>query len=71
MPDSTTFVDTLFAIDGQSVSEFVHEPSSIQGFVYNFSVFTREGLPNTQHTLQMTSSNTQATNILFDYLVYT
>ena len=73
-PNTVTFENTTFMIDGQNAGDYFHVPgpSSTESFLYNFTAFATQGLQSTQHTLVMASdTSTEGTNILFDYLVYT
>ena len=59
-----------FELDGRNVGLFQYSPTTDR-WVYNFSVFSRDGLDNTQHTFVIQPQGVEASSYLvFDYFAY-
>jgi hypothetical protein len=76
VPGAVTNVSLGFSLDGEPAGTYNHDPDmNNAAFQYNVSVFAKNSLSNTAHTLviEPTSGGTQDQNtiLLFDYAVYT
>ncbi|KAI0756222.1 hypothetical protein C8Q80DRAFT_16007 [Daedaleopsis nitida] len=71
IPQTTTVMNTSFFLDDTFDGLFTHEPSTGSDIAYRVPVYTKDQLPNQQHTLLMRATGTNTSLILFDYLVYT
>jgi hypothetical protein len=76
VPGAVTNVSLGFSLDGEPAGTYLHNPDmNNAAFRYNTSVFAKNSLLNTAHTLgiEPTSGGTQDQNtiLLFDYAVYT
>ncbi|EJD00020.1 uncharacterized protein FOMMEDRAFT_92687 [Fomitiporia mediterranea MF3/22] len=69
--NDTDPTNVSFQLDGETAGTFAHTPNpALQSFQYNVPVFIKMGLENTSHSLLVSMSPTQQTNILFDYIIY-
>ncbi|KAI0713167.1 hypothetical protein C8T65DRAFT_645758 [Cerioporus squamosus] len=68
---TTTFMNTSFFIDDELVGQFVNMPHAAADISYRVPVYTNNSLSNSGHTLVMRATGTNASLILFDYIVYT
>lgn len=70
-----TFTICKFTIDGLFAGTFTHWPrNDSTELLYNQTVFSKEGLTNSQHVLTMSVSEADAPNgafLNFDYALYT
>lgn len=67
----TTFVNISFALDGQVDGAFT-SPGTGPDMLYNVTVYSKTGLPNTQHTLVISPQyDVNASYIAFDWAMYT
>lgn len=73
VPDSDTETYLDFTLDDVSHRPFEHDPTPSTHFTYNALVFSKTGLDNTEHTLQILLDGPlfAASLFLFDYAVYT
>lgn len=60
-----------FTLDSKDAGSFVWDNTSSFEFVYNQSIFQRDGLQQGQHTLVATASGSNQSLVLFDYAIYT
>lgn len=71
-PGTITLVNSSFSVDGLHAGDFVHVPLDLSEIEYNVNAFAARGLDNTQHMLLITNNNkVNASNVIFDYLLYT
>ncbi|TBU24185.1 hypothetical protein BD311DRAFT_672362 [Dichomitus squalens] len=71
LPGTDTLMNISFAIDGETVGDFFHQPNSSSVILYDQLVYSNATLPNTSHTLVMSASGDEESLIFFDYLLYT
>ena len=71
IPGANTFMNISFAIDGETVGQFLHVPDSISEIMYNHLVYANTTLSDSPHTLVMSASGSNESFIFFDYLLYT
>ncbi|TFK89882.1 hypothetical protein K466DRAFT_7232 [Polyporus arcularius HHB13444] len=72
VPWTTTYTSLNFLLDGEQVGTYVHVPTSDTAFEYDVPVYTNSNLAKKQHTLVIEATgNTNASLVLFDYIVYT
>ncbi|EIW56437.1 uncharacterized protein TRAVEDRAFT_84578, partial [Trametes versicolor FP-101664 SS1] len=74
--DTDTLVNLTFLLDDEAVGAYYHEPisdppGSVPQVSYHVLVYSNSSLPHGEHALQMVSSGSKATSVLFDYVVYT
>jgi hypothetical protein len=70
--DATTIVNVTFNLDGTPGTPFFHAPDVTNNFLFNASVFSRQGLANVPHKLVITPTGGTASSLfLFDYATYT
>ncbi|EED77922.1 predicted protein [Postia placenta Mad-698-R] len=66
----TTFVNISFALDGKADGTYT-SPGTGPDILYNITVYSKMGLPNTQHTLVITPQyDVNPSYIAFDYAMY-
>lgn len=63
-------MNLTFAIDGNQVGTFVHEPGPNPDFDYNVLGYSNTTLENTFHELAISTAG-DLSLMLFDYLIYT
>ncbi|KAL1951089.1 hypothetical protein VTO73DRAFT_238 [Trametes versicolor] len=68
---TTTLVNVSFSIDGTSYGQYQHIPHTTSTILYNTLVFHTTNLANTDHTIEIRASGSNASLILFDNMVYT
>ena len=68
---AATLVNISFALDGETVGNFLHNPDSSSDFLYNQLVYANASLSVSHHTLVMSASGRSPSVIVFDYLLYT
>lgn len=66
-----TFTGLNFTLDGEDAGSFIWDNASSFEFLYNQSIFQRDGLEQGPHTLVATVSGSNQSLILFDYAIYT
>ncbi|KAM5539937.1 hypothetical protein V8D89_006440 [Ganoderma adspersum] len=75
VPNTVDFTDTLanitFTLDGSHAGTYLHVPDPTTVFLYRQVVYKNTNLANQEHTVEMRSSGTNASLILFDYVIYT
>ncbi|KAI1796623.1 hypothetical protein LXA43DRAFT_1057509 [Ganoderma leucocontextum] len=71
LPDTTTFANISFTIDGKYVGSFTRAPDSSSAILYNYLVYRNTTLKNGLHTLVMSAGGGTKSLVLFDYLLYT
>ncbi|TFK22988.1 hypothetical protein FA15DRAFT_670996 [Coprinopsis marcescibilis] len=71
-PGTTTYTECDFILDEGEPSTFIHAPDlTTTAFLYNQSVYSRTGLPNANHTLEIVIGNgLQDVYLNFDYAIY-
>ncbi|KAI1790964.1 hypothetical protein LXA43DRAFT_1013850 [Ganoderma leucocontextum] len=74
IPNTLESTDTLanitFSLDGDHVGTYLHIPDATSNFLYRVPVYTNATLANKLHSLEMRASGTNASLILFDYVIY-
>jgi hypothetical protein len=76
VPDAATTVNLGFSLDGDPADTYLHVPDlGTADFQYNVSMFARNGLSNTAHTIVIEplvwTRHNYNSILLFDYAVYT
>lgn len=68
----TSYTSLSFMLDDQYEGPFNHQPDQVSQYYYNVSMFAKADLDNKEHTIVIyNTAASQASLILFDYLVYT
>lgn len=68
----TSYTSLSFMLDDQYQGPFNHQPDQVSQYYYNVSMFAKADLDNKEHTIVIyNNAASQASLILFDYLVYT
>ncbi|KAJ7491078.1 hypothetical protein FB451DRAFT_630759 [Mycena latifolia] len=71
-PNVVTSYNLNFTLDGASRGRYFRSPTSTTDYLYNVSVLSLESLPNTAHSLVIsTDDSVDGSIFLFDYAVYT
>lgn len=68
---TTTLVNVTFSIDGTFYGQYQHIPRTTSTISYNTLVFHTTNLANTDHTIEIRASGSNASLILFDNMIYT
>ncbi|KAH9912311.1 uncharacterized protein BXZ73DRAFT_36142, partial [Epithele typhae] len=68
---TTTMTNLSFSVDGVHKSVFTHNPDTTTDILYQQQVFSMSGLQLKPHTLEIRATGTDASLILFDYVMYT
>jgi len=70
----TTLTSANFTVDGNMPEHFnfTHNTSnpSVPSFKYHALVFSKPNLPNTLHTLNITTTGSASAYVNFDYAIY-
>ena len=68
----TTLTSANFTVDGDVPVPFTHtmNDTSASLFEYHALVFSKTNLPNTLHTLNITTTGSGSAYVNFDYAVY-
>ena len=72
IPDTTTFLNASFELDGAGNAAYEHapDPASTET-AYHKPIYAKTGLTNTNHTLLISAAGSLDSLLLFDYVVYT
>ncbi|KAF8077621.1 hypothetical protein FPV67DRAFT_3831 [Lyophyllum atratum] len=72
VPNAFTETFCNFVLDGQNSGSFHHAPSQSTAYQYNALVYSKQNLPNTDHTLLITADGYNTLSYVnFDYAIYT
>ena len=73
LSSTTTFTNLTFVLDGTQVGEYEHVPENAPApnFLYRTLVYRSDSLTPTSHVLRMEAAGSNASLILFDYVIYT
>lgn len=72
VPYATTYTNLSFTLDGDLAGVYSHLPDNTTNYAYNVSGFAKIGLSKSEHTIVISNeSGTNASLVLFDYLIYT
>jgi hypothetical protein len=74
VPNTNTHAAYNFVLDSAQGTPYTHAPDSTSTILYNVPVFSKAGLSNTHHTLEIQpflQPGSDQTLILFDYAQYT
>lgn len=70
-PGTTTATAADFSLDGLDAGRFEHSPDIFNAdLLYDQVVFSRTGLPNRWHTLDIVAHGDQSLYLNFDYAIY-